>query len=508
MKSMSWFGQQAVWFGMVLWLIWTCADDWNHDPNYSYGWLIPPMAAFFLYRNAREHAAPVGTHTQPRVLWLLPVSILVLALELIRLTPIYSRLTPWTIWMLLAVFGSVLAYWTFGKTGLRVMVFPLVLLAAAIPWPTFLEIRLVRELSFWVAAMVGELLLWSGVYNEVQGKIIQLTRGSVGVDEACSGLRSFQAALMVGLAVGEWFRLHIGKRMLLLAGAVLLALGTNLLRAYALSMLVVQGGQEALGRWHDPVGHAAMILLTLGVALGGSRWVTAPPPIIPNHQSLWYAWWNSRASSRSWLLLSGSVAMAFLMAHAWFLLQSLTPAQEHPYLNDLYWRGDVQKQDPPDEVMSILRADEGGYKLPLRSEEGLAYHFFWRPARTNGKVFFHRPDVCMPGGGWDQIGDAALIRGTLNGRTTVIHHFRFRRGDVILNLFWLCWADDRPMVFSGEEGSKIQSAFLTDLIRLGKRVFAVEILGVITPRTPTDSLQWSALLKNYGAFHFIPETSP
>ncbi|MEO0454668.1 MAG: exosortase/archaeosortase family protein [Verrucomicrobiota bacterium] len=212
--------------GLLFWLAWSCADDWTNDPNYSHGWIILPLFVFFLFQRAKHFLDVEITYKKPGWIswvWLLPI--LILTVELVRLTPFYWRPVFWVIYFMLAAYSLTLLWPSQGKTAIRVLGFPLLFLATALPWPTAFELETTRVFSFFIADLVGEVLLLSGIYTEVQGRVIFLEGTSIGVDEACSGLRSLQSSLMVGLAVGEWFRLRIvprtGLLLLSLVGAIL-----------------------------------------------------------------------------------------------------------------------------------------------------------------------------------------------------------------------------------------------------------------------------------------------
>ncbi|MEM6886104.1 MAG: exosortase/archaeosortase family protein [Verrucomicrobiota bacterium] len=487
--------------GIFIWLAWICADDWNHDPNYSYGWFILPLGGYFLYR--RLNALPpdeiktnaISAH------WLYLVPPLVLVLELIRLTPIVWRAIPWSIFAIGVTVSIIMIYRHTGRTGLSELLFPVLFFALSIPWPTFIEVTIIREFSFWVASVVGETLLLSGFFCQVKGKIITLANGTVGVDEACSGLRSLQAALMVGFALGEWHLMQWKHRAALVLLAITTAFVSNLLRAYVLSLLIVSGGQPLFNEWHDTIGMIAMIGLTLaiiGLALLFPRqperaqrmnWHVLPEKII---------FWKQGLS------VTIATFICFIAAHLWYAIHAIEPSPETPFLSDATWSDTIRQEAPPETVFQILRADSGGYKLTQSPTTGeiIGYQFFWKPARSNGKVFFHRPDVCMPGGGWVQEGTAKLIKGKLNGRDTTIHHFYFSRGTHQTNLYWICWTDNRTVAFEASDQSYLQAAFLTEFIQLGKRVFSVEIFGIATSVVPENSAEWNTLLAHLGDLHF------
>jgi len=498
---LSLFSCGALPLGFIFWVAWVCADDWNHDPSYSYGWFILPLGFYFLYRRLRMLQPEEVKPAPLSAYWLYPVPLIVLTLELIRLTPIFWRNIPWSIFATGVAISVVMVYRHAGRTALIQLLFPILFFAISIPWPTFIEVTIIREFSFWVAHIVGEMLLLSGIFCQVQGKIITLTGGSVGVDEACSGLRSLQASLMVGFAVGEWRLMTLHHRAILVVLAILTAFLSNLIRAYVLSLLIAAGGESLFNEWHDTVGTIAMIGLTLAI-IGLAVFFPDTPerPVCTDLLKL-------APRIKPWkhgLAVSIATLVCFMVAHLWYAIHAIEPSPETPFLSDSIWSETTRQEAPPEAVLNILRADSGGYKLAQSPTTGdlIGYHFFWKPARSNGKIFFHRPDVCMPGGGWTQEGTAKLITGKLNGRESTIHHFQFSRGSHKTNLFWICWTDDRPVAFEATDNSYLQAAFLTEFIQLGKRVFSVEVFGLATSIAPETSTEWNTLLAHLGELQF------
>jgi len=502
--GMVWAGP----LGFLVWLSWTCADDWTHDPNYGHGWFILPLFLFFLWRRWSMIPGESGERVHLSTLWLLPLPLLIAMVELVRLTPIFWRPLAWVIYGMGCVFTLFLAYRQMGGRGLRWLGFPLLFLAVAIPWPTAIEVTIVREFSFVIATIVGEILLLLGIFNEVNGRVIDLAQGSIGVDEACSGLRSLQSSLMISLAVGEWFWLTWGRRGVLLLAAVLGAMLLNVFRALALSLLVAYGGSAALDRWHDPVGMTALLLLTGAIVGLGFFFRREPPEADPGREG------DRDGShvvdfqlSRGMKGISVACIAAFLAAQGWYHWNSLEAAQDQPFVQMQHSELKVETEPPPDNINAILRADEGGYLIlnPENQPQYIGYHFFWAPSRTNGKALFHRPDVCMPGAGWIQQEDATLYYGRLGEREVVVHRFIFRRGQQSGALLWMCWADDDPLAFSGKPYANLQSSFIPDFISMGKRVFAVEILAFFAPVQLTDGDEIGQLVTRWTGMEFVPD---
>jgi hypothetical protein len=62
---------------------------------------------------------------------------------------------------------------------------------------------------------VVEVLGWLGIPAMAHGNVIEVATGMVGIDEACSGIRSFQSSLMISLFFGEFYALSRGPAWLL-----------------------------------------------------------------------------------------------------------------------------------------------------------------------------------------------------------------------------------------------------------------------------------------------------
>ncbi|MEM6822324.1 MAG: exosortase/archaeosortase family protein [Verrucomicrobiota bacterium] len=493
---------------LVLWVAWICADDWNNNENYSYGWLILPLSFFFLWRRIQERASsdPVKSG-EASTLWFVPIPLGIFLLELVRLTPISSRLITWLVFSITAYTSILVFHQLWKRQGVSYVVFPLLLLSTAIPWPTFLEINIIRHFSFAIASTVGELLLLSGIFCKAEGTIIQLSNGLVGVSETCSGLRSLQASVMVGLATGEWFYLSNLRRVLLILLSVFTALFTNLVRTYVLCYIVASSGEGALERWHDTAGLVAMLSLTL--IISGIAYVLSTNPPVPSKPSPVIEFFRSLKVQGSTKWVFGVCFICFLFAHTWFFIHDYRNTRFYPFFTESSWQSaDVGLVSAPKEVNDILRSDEGGYLISKgpHSQFSIGYHFFWKPARTNGKVFFHRPDVCMPGGGWTQEGNAQLIPGMLNGRPAVIHRFTFSKGPIHSNLYWTCWVDDNPVKFSGSPSANLQLSFIPEFIRLGQRIFSVEILAIMSKQPSSSIEDITNLYRAYGNLDFQPSS--
>src|SRR4029077_18826482 len=118
-----------------------------------------------------------------------------------------------------------------GGQWLRHFAFPVAFIFVAVPWPTVVEVPIIQGLMRVVARVAAETAMLFGIPAQVEGNLIRVTNGLVGVNEACSGIRSLQTSLMIGLLFGELKRLSVARRFALVAGAVIIAMFANVVRA-------------------------------------------------------------------------------------------------------------------------------------------------------------------------------------------------------------------------------------------------------------------------------------
>jgi exosortase/archaeosortase family protein len=97
------------------------------------------------------------------------------------------------------------------------------------------------------------------------GNVIEVATGEVGIDEACSGIRSFQATLMTSLFLGEFYRLNSARRMILVLGGFAMSFLFNLARMSVLVWVAAHQGIAAIAKWHDPTGVTILLACFCGL---------------------------------------------------------------------------------------------------------------------------------------------------------------------------------------------------------------------------------------------------
>jgi len=173
----------------------------------------------------------------------------------------------------------------FGWPGVRHFAFGFAFILFSIPVPSLIYSPIVLGLQSRVAAINVEVLNLIGIAAEQTGSLIRLPGGTVGVDEACSGIRSLQSTVMATLFIGHLtLRIRSLRCALLVVGMTLAILG-NVLRSLLLSYTANAQGLSAIEKFHDAAGWSILIFTAVGVAavaalLGkAEKKASAPNPI-------------------------------------------------------------------------------------------------------------------------------------------------------------------------------------------------------------------------------------
>jgi exosortase len=98
-----------------------------------------------------------------------------------------------------------------------------------------------------------------GLTLEQHGNVLILPSGSVGVEEACSGVRSLTGCLFAGSFLAAVFVRSYWRKLWLMIASLLFAFGANLLRSIFLTSWAYYHGAKSIeGTIHDASGYAVL----------------------------------------------------------------------------------------------------------------------------------------------------------------------------------------------------------------------------------------------------------
>ena len=231
--------------GLVFWQVFVrLVDAWIVDGNYSHGFLIVPIAMYFVWeRRQKLAAAPLAPSALGLVL--LGGGIAVLLAGLWGSELFLSRVA------LLPVIAGVVLF-LLGWNHLRILAFPIAFLFLMIPIPAIIFNQIAFPLQMF-ASRVGE---WSisaaGIPVLREGNVLILAHTTLEVAEACSGIRSLVSLITLGIVYGYFMDKRSWVRVLIVASAVPVAILANGARVAGTGMAAHWIGKEAAeGFFHE-----------------------------------------------------------------------------------------------------------------------------------------------------------------------------------------------------------------------------------------------------------------
>ena len=417
--------------------------EWTLNPQYNYGWAVPFLCLYLLWRRIQKSKAksPARVSCFADRLLDLPSSLFYFLFVLPALLYLPTRLIEeanpdWRLvsWALaLEVVGLTLIFVRFALNAstfslnqseggdkisspsarfrISDFVFPIGFFLVAVPWPTVIEGPLIQGLTRVDARATVELLGWLGIPAMPHGNVIEVATGVVGIDEACSGIRSFQATLMISLFLGELYQLNAARRWGLVLGGFAMSFLFNLTRMSLLVWVAARKGVAAIASWHDPAGVTILVacffcLWGLGVWLAKSKSnirkqeAEIQPSIVPSRAA------GFRSSPRElqflslallgWLVLSNLGVGIWYHSHESRLPVAVQWTVAFPTNNPTF------KELPlPERTRQILRYNEGRSAAWQEGDVSWQAVFLrWNPGRTALHLAQnHTPEVCLTAAG-------------------------------------------------------------------------------------------------------------
>ncbi len=448
-----------VWLRLILHL----RVPWTVDEQYAYGWAVPFLCAVLAWRRFQNAETLKTEMLKPGPssfsAFQLFSFFLLAAFLLTRLVEEANpdwRLVSWA--LALEVTGLTLAFLFLsgGARALKQFAFPILFFLVAVPWPTPIEQPLIQLLTRGIVAATVEVLNVLGFPALTHGNVIETAGGFVDVDEACSGIRSLQAALMLALFFGEWRRLNVTRRVTLLGVSFALACVFNLARTLTLSLVATKQGSAAVARWHDPAGVTILLGCFCGVWLaatwlarknlpqrrrdaeGPERKEVENFPALRASAPLRLCGISTLIFSTALFLLAGEFAVRLWYASA-------------PRVVTAEWRAEFPRGessfktvDLPPAARQILRYDEGE-SASWRSADGTRWQMIylrWEPGRTATTLARnHTPEICLPAAGKNLRDISDVTRVQAAGLSLPFRCYTTEQGGRPLFVFYSLWED-------------------------------------------------------------------
>lgn len=420
------------WIGLValaaLWILlgWPTfrglAGVYASNADYSHGFLVPFFSIFMAYENRKSWRFSRDGGGLAVLLAVAGCLIVVFgewhALALGRGSLIETALNALGLILCLAAICAA----TGGLASRRAWLFPVLFLLLAMPLPQAVALRITVPLRDVVSAASTRMLGFLGVQVLRQGNILHLNNISLGVADACSGIRSLLSLLALAAALAYLIRTGILRGVVLFVLAAPVSVAGNVFRVVVTAILAQNFGLEFTSGWrHETVGWVsfglglgALVFLAWVLLKIGRRRAPKGEPAPRDAAS------ETPPASRSRpavvgpivvgaILLLSEGATAFIGRHyAPFQVRRYLKADRQPFahfprqVEDYVAANDEELSKweagmirPSDRLVRVYE-DPGGRRITLTI-------LYWLPQlalRSNMAEGPHSPDICFPSFGW------------------------------------------------------------------------------------------------------------
>jgi exosortase len=509
--------------------------QWTVFEQYHYGWVVPLLCVYLAWRKIRKPPASAGSAAcLPSAAspswrlrggaWLLALCALAYAPTrfLHEANPIW-RLTSLLLALEVIVLTLCFVYIAGGFPAFRRLLFPIAFFLVAVPWPSGLENFVVQMLTRWNVGTTVELLGLLGVPAIQHGNAIEIGAGMVGIDEACSGIRSLQATIMISLFLGEYYLLGVRRRALCVFAGVACSFMFNVVRTSFLTWIGATKGTTAISRWHDPAGVTILMACFLSLWLfarrlarseghskGGSPSPAAfsvfqtegigaagPAQSEPLGSAPRTRTWSAAFSLPSLVLaacaLGAWLAVVESGTELWFRSheKGAQPARVWDLTSEAAGPG-FTTVEIPDNILEQFRADTAAHRV-WRDADGNAWQLFyfrWYPGHSLDRrvavqlAKTHGPEKCLPAIGMILKSDLGVISVPVGDMTVAFREYLFTAEGQPLHVFYGLYEDaagSGVLANRRKDSAKRVTAALAGSRNYGQRLLEIAISGPEQP---------------------------
>ena len=494
----------------LLWLdlIHQLSYMWSSDEQYAFGWFVPLLALGLAWQKWATRPAPrPGVPSRWAIVALVVVALVFPPARVVEEVNQDWALFSWL--MATTVVGlSLYAVYLAGGPGCaRHFAFPICFILVAVRWPYRVENSLTYRLMGVVTTVTTEIVNWVGIPAVQHGHLIETASGTVGIEEACSGIRSFQSSIMAALLMGELYRLRRFARGGMIFCGVGLAFGFNVLRTTLLTWQEAEHGSSALERWHDPAGITITIACFFSlwaIAVLFRKWWATPArtprafseegrkdaaPIPADRQLARQA--EIRTSPRigtmpRWFAgcLGGWTAITLLGNQLWYHTgqgeAARTVQWQAAFPTNMLGAATIPISEPARNKLKYDSASTLSWQEPDGSKWS-AYYFRWNPGSATSRLAAqdHRPEYCIGGSGYTCVADLGVQYFKARGLALPFRSYVFKQGSTVLYVFDCLWQDgaEHQKGFGASKYIDRLTAVLRRQPLLGQRVLEIIVSG-------------------------------
>lgn len=517
---------------VLLWVyaIYRLGTLWYSNPDYNFGWFVPVLCLALFWERWKCRPDPDKPYPAGGTFLLFGAFGLALlpGALFLEVMPVW-RFAGWIFAGSIAGITIIGFYFWGGRNWSRQFIFPVLFFLIAVPWPTRFEGPLIDRLSHLNAAASTLAANFLGTPAVRQGTLIATGAGLVGVDNACSGIRSFQASVMVALFLGELFRYTFLRRTLFLFSGIALAFACNVVRTTYLVRICDLHGLAVVNLRHDEAGFAILCITLAGLLAlawllrprksrrrhdelpGGGQsapGVSQPPGDFPKHSVPLPSARGASYMAPALLGLAVWVVIVEAGIELWFRAAENQAATAAAWSFKLpVHRPEFSEMVIPEATKAMLSYDTGE-SAQWRDAVGRpwqAFYFDWLPSPNRYRATLatsqargHSPDICLVNAGMilqTNLGTQTL---NLNGVRIRVTIERFLDGGRTLHVASGYWNPHQAALESGSQvapstrnglRTAMHDLAIRDRGRFEQRVIKVGVWGMETDEEAETALR-------------------
>lgn len=490
----QWWPTLAVLGGLWLFAINQLRLEWSINPQYTYGWTVPFLALYLFFERWKDRPDAQAPKGRGFLVAALPLVLLLLPIRVIQESAPDWRLIGWAVGGGCVAISLCTLYAVGGRPWLLHFWIPIAFFLVAVPWPAPFENALVQWLMRTVTTLCVEALSWFGIPALQVGNVIEISTGRVGVEEACSGVRSLQTTLMIALFMGELMRFGWVRRSILLVGGLGVAFICNAGRAFFLVWISVKSGTTgAVAEWHDSVGMAVLVSSLVGVGilcliLKGKK--VAATETLPDADA-------AQPRPGRPLMRTAVIGLAVwlvgieIATEAWYRVHESTVQKVKPW--SVRWPEDkpgFRNAEFSEITQTILRYSEGRAASwtdgsGARSEKWEMFFLRWAPGRTSSQLArSHGPEICLAASGATVSEDLGVKLMRFHGVALPVHAYVFKTRRGYKHVFYCLWEQgdsDDPAPSTAQD---LTVASRLKAVRAGRRNAGQQVLEIAISDVP------------------------
>jgi exosortase D (VPLPA-CTERM-specific) len=381
---------------------------WSQQ-EYSHAWFILPLALLIFIHRSRTAAS--GGHRVPGAfIAILSVVVMIFAWATGSYTAcIYG-----------AILGIIGFVWSsLGTQAMKTLAAPLLYLLFMVPLPVAVYISVSAEMQLLASKLGLVLISVFQVPASLDGNIIVLPSARLEVAEACNGLRYLFPLVSFACLVSMLVEDRFWKKALIIVASVPIAIVLNAIRIAMIAVLLERFGIDASTGWaHDVQG---FVVFSLCIALlfaevswllriGNSRGRMVLSDLLLLDRSTvrrLVSWPVSRASLMTGIiLLSGTSLVA-----RWPARTEVVPPRQPLALFPMEfagWHGVPTTLDSASlDALGLTDYLLADYTAQASVGGPLNFYIAYYASQRAG-IHAHSPQLCIPGGGWNILGQSTI----------------------------------------------------------------------------------------------------